>query len=96
MAEERITAQEMEEVSSPAEEPSEFEAFLAEVRATAKEQGRQSFFVFPTRYSAHELTVDKVSFRVLSHFNGKCTLDKLLASLMLEDVNRPSEPGEKA
>ena len=96
MVEERITEQEMEEVSSPAEEPSEFEAFLAEVRDIAKEQGRQSFFVFPTRYSAHELTVDKVSFRVLSHFNGDATLDKLLASLMLEDVNRLSEPGKNA
>lgn len=92
MEEEQITGQEQTEIS---EEPSTYDRFLAEAAATGKELGRKPFFVFPTRYTAHELTVDKVSFRVLSQFNGEKTLDKLLASLMLEDMNRLSEPSEK-
>lgn len=89
MQKENVSEQEQENAAALSEERSEFDAFLAEVIDTAREQNRQPAFVFPTRYTAHELTVDKVSFRVFSQFNGDKTLDKLLASLMLEDVNRP-------
>ena len=96
MEKEQITGQEQQAASEPSEERSAYDRFLAEAAATGKELGRQPFFVFPTRYAAHELTVGKVSFRVFSQFNGEKTLDKLLASLMLEDVNRLSESSEKA
>ena len=96
MEEEQPTGQEQEGAPALPAEPSEYDAFLAEAADTGNELGRQPLFVFPTRYSAHELTVGKVSFRVFSQFNGEKTLDKLLASLMLEDLNRLSEPSEKA